>query len=212
MQHIDRKRSFWSTLITVTVIGLLIGILFLVLRAELLLRVVSVILGIITVLSAIPDLISGILSISTRHGAISFVVALITGVLGFVLIFSHQTVVFVLLGVFLILLPILKLVFAKERALELRRVLPQILLGVILVFIGPARVLNLLFDVVGILVILLTLLYVVGMVLSRRRAAQRTGGRVFVDSDSDGRIDAVYIDTTGDGRTDTSVEYRDGDR
>lgn len=210
MKHIDRKRDFWATLVTVASIGLLVGVLFLVLRAELLLKIVSVVLGIVTLLSAVPDLVSGLIHISTRYGVISFVLALITGVIGVVLIFSHETLVFVLLGIFLILLPVLKLIFADDRRRMLRRALPQILLGVVLLLVGPATVLNLLFDVLGIAVILLTAIYVVGMFISRRRSLDRTGGRVFVDSDSDGKIDAVYIDTTGDGRVDTTVEYRDG--
>ena len=88
MKHIDRKRDFWATLVTVASIGLLVGVLFLVLRAELLLKIVSVVLGIVTLLSAVPDLVSGLIHISTRYGVISFVLALITGVIGVVLIFS----------------------------------------------------------------------------------------------------------------------------
>lgn len=209
MNSIPNKKSFWGMLITVVLLGTVLGILLLSLRADLLLKIMSVILGVITLLSAIPDLVSGLLSISTRHGAISFGIALITAVLGFVLIFSHETVMLILLGVFLLLLPLLQILFAKDKMRELRRALPQMLIGLVLILVGPAGILNILFDIAGICVLILTAIYALGMLLSLRRSHHKTGGRIFVDSDSDGSIDTVYIDTTGDGKADASVAYRE---
>jgi MFS family permease len=208
MKHIAQQKSFWGTLLSVSLIGVLIGVLFWVLNADALLRIVSVILGVITVISSIPDLIAGIAALPSRHGTVSFLIALVTAVLGFVLIFSHRTLILILLGVFLVVLPVLQLLLSKDRKRILRRTLPQILLGILLIVVGPAAILNVLFDIAGIVVLVLTAVYIVGMLLSLRRSQKKTGGRVFVDADSDGTIDAVYIDTTGDGRADTSVPYQ----
>ena len=191
-----------------SLIGILVGVLLLVLEAGVLIKTVSILFGVVILISSIPDIVVGIAATRKGQGAFSLVVALLTAVLGGVLIFCHERLVYILMGVVLIVLPTLQLILSKERKQLLGRLLPQILLGVVLLMMGPATVLNVLFDVAGIVVLVMTLVYIISMLLYLRRSVHKTGNRIFVDENSDGHVDAVLVDTTGDGRADFSVRFR----
>ena len=148
----------------------------------------------------------------TRSGRIALVFSVISLIVGLLLIFWHNTVLTVLLGIYMIVYPLIGILAASDKMAQLRTELPKMILGVVLLLVGPQKSLTLLFDVVGWIIISLTLVYTVLMLLGSRKGKKhlnRTGGRIFVDTTGDGKIDTVYVDTTGDGRVDTATQYRE---
>jgi len=112
-------------------------------------------------------------------------------VLGFLMIFQHESYLMFFLGGYLILFPAIEILLAKDKLTRLKAELPKLILGVVMLVVGPAGTLEVLFDVAGWVIIVLTAFYTLLSLLSLRKPKNQTGSRVFVDVDGDGTIDAV---------------------
>lgn len=202
-----------TTVLVVALIGLLAGLFFLLVRPEGMLGVVFTVLGVLTVLFNIPALLIGLARIKTTSGKVEVLTSLLSIVIGCLMIVWHASLLMILLGVYMIVSPLLQILFARDRKAALLSELPKMIIGVVLLIIGPANALGAIFDLVGWLILILTALYVavslVGLLRRGKRVPNTTGSRIFVDETGDGRVDTVYFDTTGDGKVDSSAEYRD---
>lgn len=212
----SNRSLLWQTLVF-ALFGVGVGVLLIALPADLLLRLAFVIVGALTVLTQIPGILSGLLHLSERGGGGKLLLfsSLISTALGLLMIFYPSALLSVLLGVYLIVLPLILVLTDGDKRTRLQKELPRMILGVVLVLIGPAAILDLLFDVAGWVILVLTLVYTAVTLLAARRRTERahvTGNRIFADTDGDGSIDTVYLDTTGDGRADTATHYRENEK
>ena len=202
--------GFWALMLT----GLLFGLLLIVLPVAFLIKVFFVVLGLMILISSVSGIASGLRYFERTAGKLSLILSLISAAFGTVLIFWHSSILTVAVGVYLIVLPIVQILISGNRRAALRSELPRLIMGTVLLLIGPARALEVMFDVAGWVTVVLTLL--IGAVVLwahwRRNATaeHRTGSRVFADTTGDGSIDTVYVDTDGDGKHDTAKRYRDG--
>lgn len=190
--------------------GLIIGLLLLLIPTDFLLKLIFVVMGVITVLSSIPGLIAGVAAFSTAGGKLSLIVSAISAVVGFLMIFNHNELLMVFLGIYMIVLPALNVLLAKEHFRQFKAELPKLIIGILLILLGPANTIDMLFRVAGWVVIAVTVVYSAILFFGMKRKPRVTvsGARVFIDKDGDGTVDAVFVDTTGDGKADTEVEYR----
>jgi len=190
--------------------GLIIGLLLLLIPTDFLLKLIFVVMGVITVLSSIPGLIAGVAAFSTAGGKLSLIVSAISAVVGFLMIFNHNELLMVFLGIYMIVLPALNVLLAKEHFKQFKAELPKLIIGILLILLGPANTIDMLFRVAGWVVIAVTVVYSAILFFGMKRKPRVTvsGARVFIDKDGDGTVDAVFVDTTGDGKADTEVEYR----
>lgn len=205
-----KKASLISVLI-IGALGVLLGALLLAVNPDFILKILFVVMGVITVLSALPGLLVGL---STgRTGRLSLIISLFSIVIGLLMIFWHSSLLMILVGVYLLVFPLVEILVAKDRSTRFQSELPKMIVGVILLLIGPAKALDVMLDVAGIGVIVLSVLYVLFSCLSdigkQTKKEATTGNRIFVDTTGDGRVDTVYVDTTGDGKPDTAKRYRD---
>lgn len=212
----SNRSLLWQTLVF-ALFGVGVGVLLIALPADLLLRLAFVIVGALTVLTQIPGVLSGLLHLSERGGGGKLLLfsSLISTALGLLMIVYPSALLSVLLGVYLIVLPLILVLTDGDKRTRLQKELPRMILGVVLVLIGPAAILDLLFDVAGWVILVLTLVYTAVTLLAARRRTERahvTGNRIFADTDGDGSIDTVYLDTTGDGRADTATNYRENEK
>ena len=87
------------------------------------------------------------------------------------------------------------------------------IVGLVLILVGPAKALDVMLDIAGWGVIVFSVVYVVlslfAGVRNQNKKEATTGNRIFVDTTGDGKVDTVYVDTTGDGKPDTAKRYRD---
>lgn len=204
----DSKKYAWSGILAMTLIGLLVGLLLLLLNASLLIKIVFVILGIITVLSNIPGITMGLMNLDCKEGKLELITSLISAVVGFLMIFWHSGILMIILGVYMVILPLVEILTSADKGGRLKAELPKLILGVVLILVGPAQTLEVLFDIAGICVIVMTLACSIALSVNVIRKQNTTGGRIFADTDGDGSIDTVYVDTTGDGKADTPTRYR----
>lgn len=212
MKTHQSAKGFWSFLLTVSLIGVLIGVLLIAIPTEFLIKLAFILLGIITLISAIPELASGLVNLSSREGKLSLVFSLISIAVGILMIFWHNSLLMVILGVYFLVFPLVEIIVAHDRKAALKRELPRMILGVVLLIVGPARTLAFLFDVAGWVVLALTAIYAIASAIvflrRQKKSEQVTGSRIFVDQNGDGSIDSVIVDTTGDGKPDTERTYR----
>ncbi len=204
-----KKVSLITTLL-VGGLGILLGILLLAVNPDFLLKIIFVVMGIVTVLSALPALLSGGRG---RGGRVGMIIAMITLIIGIMMIFWHSTFLMIILGLYMLVFPLVEILAAHDKLAELGRNLPQMIVGLVLILIGPNKALGVVLDIAGAAVILLSVVYIVVSLLGElRRQTKReatTGNRIFVDNTGDGKVDVVYVDTTGDGKPDTAKRYRE---
>lgn len=214
MKKYESQKLFGSGVLVFALFGLLAGLLLIALPVETLFQIVFVIVGVVTIVSNIPGVIMGLARLDERGGLVTLVLSVLSVILGFLMIFYHSSILMILVGVYLIVLPLIEVLIAKDRGAQLKAELPKLILGVVLVVVGPAKTADVLFDVAGWIIVVLTSVYLIAMLISylarQKKAETKTGNRTFVDTTGDGKIDTVYVDTNGDGTPDTKKRYRDG--
>ncbi len=203
------RRGFSRASLTIAGIGILIGLLLIVIPVGFLLDVVFFIMGIATIVVSLPALISLLPLRHTRVGSVSLVCTALLVIAGFLMLFWHSSVLLIIVGVVMIAQPILSIVSATGRQARLKAELPKLIIGVVLLLLGPANAIDVLFDVAGVGLIVLSIIYLIAMYVVLKKSQNVTGNRVFVDTDGNGTIDTVYVDTDGNGEVDTATDYRE---
>ena len=208
----NRTKNALAASLILAIPGVILGLLLLLIPTDFLLKLLFVVMGVITVISSIPGILAGIAAFSTAGGKLSLVVSAISAVVGFLMVFNHNEFLMIFLGVYMILLPVLNIILARDHFAQLKAELPKLIIGVLLVLLGPANTLDFLFRIAGWVVIAVSLVCAavvfIGALRTPQNGVRAEGARVFVDKDGDGTVDAVLVDTTGDGRADTEVGYR----
>ncbi len=178
---------------------------------EIILSLIFVIFGILTLLSGIPQLVSAIRNIGTHSAEAIFdlIMSILTVAVGVALIFFRNSIIMLVVGIYLIVFPIIRVVISKKKLGQLRAELPSVILGIVLVVLGPFAQ-DVVFKILGAIVVVLSVLYTVfGIiaVIKLRRIEKNTvvGTRLFVDVNGDGSVDSVFVDTDGDGRHDSTI-------
>ena len=205
----NRTKTALGASLAIAIPGLIVGLLLLLIPVDLLLKLIFVIMGIITLLSSIPGFVAGIAAFSTAGGNLSLIVSAISAVVGFLMIFNHNGILMIVLGVYMILLPLLNVLLAKDHLVQLKAELPKLIIGLLLIILGPANALDILLRIAGWVIIVMSLFYSAVVFVGFRKKQNTVGARVFVDVNGDGTVDTVYIDTTGDGKPDTATPYKE---
>lgn len=136
------KKHVLASIIISLVIGLLIGVVLLALAGNLdvsfIIRWGLIITGIIVIISDIPSLIYGIMNIKTPRGIFDVISAVLGIGLGCMMIFMQGTVITVIVSVYLVALPIVRVLFAEDKMDCLKEEWVRILIGILLLVFLPA--------------------------------------------------------------------------
>ncbi|MBQ7357328.1 MAG: OadG family protein [Clostridia bacterium] len=182
------KKSVLAEIIISLVFGLIFGglVLFLsTLGADTIIKWVLIVTGIIIVITNIAPLIRGIVNLAHKEkgGLFDVIVSAIAMVLGIVMIVYQNaivsTIITVLLAIYLIVLPIIRIVIAPSKKEQLSKEWIRILIGAILIVFLPAilgaadAIINLLLMIVGIVIIVLTVLSFVLSLIAYIKATKK---------------------------------------
>ena len=182
------KKSVLAEIIISLVFGLIFGglVLFLsTLGAGTIIKWVLIVTGIIIVITNIAPLIRGIVNLAHKEkgGLFDVIVSAIAMVLGIVMIVYQNaivsTIITVLLAVYLIVLPIIRIIIAPSKKEQLSKEWIRILIGAILIVFLPAilgaadAIINLLLMIVGIVIIVLTVLSFVLSLIAYIKATKK---------------------------------------
>ncbi len=207
MQH--SKNAFMQSACITAIIGIVLGLLLIFIDTNALLTLVFVVMGVITVVGSLPGVLRGIGEIASPQGKAMLLLSSISLILGLLMIFWNNGILMILLGVYMLLFPVVNILLATDKLVQLTAEAPKLIIGFVLILLGPAGTFGLLFDIAGGVLILLSVLHVIRAYLTLRRHQHTTGSRIFVDTDGNGTIDAVYVDTDGNGEADTATHYKE---
>ena len=211
-----KKLSIVPTLI-VGIIGIVFGIFF-ALFAGIVFDVILIVCGVLTLLSGIPQLIGAIIEFSQKKKIAVFdlVTSIITVAVGIMLIFYRNEIVMFIIGAYLILFPLIRTLIATNKLEQLMTELPSIILGIVLMIVAPRAFIDMLGMVAGGVIIVLSAIYILVGVLAYFKAKKLVqnaqGARIYVDTDGNGTVDAVYLDTTNDGIFDTEIKIKEDEK
>lgn len=203
------RRGFSRANLVIAGVGALIGLLLITIPVGFLLDVVFFIMGIATIVVSLPALLSLLPLRGTKVGNVSLICTALMVFAGFLMLFWHSSVLLVIVGVVMIAQPILSIASVADKTARLKAELPKLIIGVILVLLGPANAIDILFDIAGVGLIVLSILYLIWTYRLVKKAQDVTGNRVFVDEDGNGTIDAIYVDTDGNGEADTATDFKE---
>lgn len=148
------------------IIGIIAGALLLSINAQ---GVLSVMMLLIGLLIAFTNIIK-LMSIKYLAGSAKSIVAFtsVLGIaLGILLIIFRNTALTVLIGVYLVALPLIDVLRSKYKSEQLRAGIPSVIAGVALILIGPGRAISLVLSVAGVALIIASIIYMIVSVLSK---------------------------------------------
>ncbi|MBE6639319.1 MAG: hypothetical protein E7616_07710 [Ruminococcaceae bacterium] len=160
-----RNNNTLPFLLTCGILGVLLGVLLLIIDFSKILSLLFIIIGVFILIANLPAFIYSLTS-GQIGGIISSLFPILAGI---VMIFWHNSLLFYILGIYLIILPLLRILLARNKSAHFRIELPRIIIGILLLIIGPGTAVNALFDVAGYVVIALSILFtVIGIYKTRR--------------------------------------------
>lgn len=164
MANVGSKIARLVAVLVAALIGCAIGgvILWLVNEGltDTVIRWIFIILGIIVVITTIPTLISSIKHVTEKLGWLSLTLSIISMVLGVVMIFEQQYLP-IIVGAYLLVFPIIRIVLAKDHFAQTGREAPLLILGILVLLLGFGGMVNILFTVGGWVIIGLSAIYAV---------------------------------------------------
>ena len=219
------KKQLLTKIIVSSVSSVLLGLLLILLPTLLpvskLISICFIVFGVITIINYIPSLITGLRNITTPDGIGDLIGAIFGITIGAIMIFYQGILLTVLAAVFLIALPLLRVLFSRNHMAALRSEILRIILGIVLIAFLPALVgamdliVKIILTVIGSIIILAALINGYNGYRLWKNFVEDKPNRadaIFVDSTGDGVVDSIMIDTTGDGKADTEIKYRHSER
>ena len=144
------------------IVYILIGLAFLCIPSNVLIDIIFTVLGIIIIgLNLIPCIYYFMMGSKDNRYYPYAVMALVSVIIGFVFIFEHNAILAIILGVWLVVLPIVRIVLAKDKKQELIKAIPYFIAAVLLFFIPFNAILDIVLKVFGCFLMAIGVLYIV---------------------------------------------------
>ena len=152
-----RRNNALPFILTIGILGILLGALLIFVNFAKVLDVLFIIIGIIILICNLPAFIFSLTS-ANIPGILTSVLPIAAGIL---MIFWHQSLLFYILGIYLLILPLCRVLLSNNMKFTLRLELPRMIVGALLLLIGPGTAFNALFDVAGYVVIAFSVLFMI---------------------------------------------------
>ena len=138
----SQKKIILTKMIISLVFGVLFGAALLLVGSLVsissLIKWAIIIAGVVVTISNIPALISGIVNINEKQGIIELVFSALGVLMGLFMVFMHNSVITVIVAVYLIIIPVVEIILSKDRMNTLKGEWLRILIGALLVVFLPA--------------------------------------------------------------------------
>ena len=138
----------------------LLGVLLISLNVEGMMSVIMLLVGLATVAVNLMKL-AAIRRVRGIGKDVTIVTSVIGIVLGILLIVMRNSVLAILIGIYMIVLPMIDVIMSKYKTEQLKAGLPKMLFGIILVAIGPGKALEIISDVGGIALVIFGVAYII---------------------------------------------------
>lgn len=146
----------------IPIVYILIGVAFVAIPSDVLLDIIFTVLGVIIILlNLIPCIYYFMLGSKDNKYYTNAVLSLVSIIIGFVFIFNHNAVLAVILGIWLVLLPILRIILSTEKKKEIKKAIPYFVAAILLFFIPATTILDIVLKVFGVLLMVLGVFYII---------------------------------------------------
>lgn len=136
----------------------IIGLLLIIINPNTLIKIAFIIIGILIILNTINNLIIGY----KTKDKVKFISSCLDIVLALILIFFHNIVFLIIVSIYLLIYPIIRICKSSNHYLQFKVEVPRLLLGIVLLILSPQGVLNVLFIILGIFLIIIGILTILG--------------------------------------------------
>ncbi|HIT43719.1 TPA: hypothetical protein IAA91_02640 [Candidatus Avacholeplasma faecigallinarum] len=141
----DNQKSYFSSILCI-----LIGILLVVIPYETLKDIIFTILGIgIILINIIPCIIYWDQFLKNKSYLPQAIMTTISVVIGFIFIFYNHWIIGIILGLWLIFLPVLRIIKSNDRLSQFKKEIPLFILAIFLFFVPVEGILNIAIKVFG---------------------------------------------------------------
>ena len=145
----SNKKNLLASIIVSLIIGVVFGVLLILMSSyfeiSVLLKWALIITGIIVIFTNISPLVNGIMNIGSVSGIVDVIFAILGIVLGGMMIFNHGAVITVIVSVYLIAFPIIRIFLSGDWKNRIKSEWLRLLIGVLLLVFLPT-----IFDVANI--------------------------------------------------------------
>lgn len=140
------------------VISIVVGILFCAIPTDKLIKITFYVIGALVIVNG---------SISLYHSVkakdkLAILFDIVDIAFGICLIFFHQTFMLIIIAVYLIALPIVRIILNPMHLAQFYHELPRFLLALVLILLTPEGVLNVLFVIIGVVLIVIGIVTIIG--------------------------------------------------
>ena len=146
-----KNKAFIAKLIS-GIAGIALGALLILVDGSAILSIISKIIGVILLVANVPGVIKSVAELNSRLGRVELIGSLIGCVIGVVMLFIPSaaiSVATVIAGVWFIVLPIVDILSAQYKTEQLKSELPELLVGVALIVVGPSAMVGAVLKIVG---------------------------------------------------------------
>ena len=136
------KKKTLASMISSLIIGVILGALIVLLAGivdvSFIMKWTLIIMGIIIIISNVPSLVTGIMSIKTTSGIVNLIMSILGIALGAMMIFMQNSIITIIVAVYLIAFPIISIALSKDWKNAIKSEWLKILIGVLLLVFLPA--------------------------------------------------------------------------
>ncbi len=168
-----KKYYLIRILLTALVTGA-IGAAFLIAEpyADEIFDILLIAMGLLTVVMNLPAFVFSLFHVKRRGEWISLLISAVAIIFGVTVTLVQRDVLLLVLGIYCIVFPAVRMFLVAERLKQLKRELPNILFGLFMVFVSLAEIESLIFTVCGFAVIGMAVLYLLwGLITMKFRFA-----------------------------------------
>lgn len=128
-----------STGILTSIIGIILGILFMFFANDIL-KVFLIVFGVIIILMSLPALIFSISNgVKDKYNTINLLLSIVNIVFGVLLIFVSNNVLFILAGIWVLIEPVYNIVVSNDKKEVAKKHLSTIIIGLVLILLGITK-------------------------------------------------------------------------
>ncbi len=128
-----------------------VGLAFVVIKSDILLNIIFIVLGIlIIILNLVPCIYYFMIASEDNKYYTNAILALISVIIGFIFIFNRAVILSIILGVWLIILPIIRIILSKDKKSEIKKSIPYFIVAILLFFIPANNILDIVLKIFGV--------------------------------------------------------------
>lgn len=175
------KRYFLIRLILTTLFGVVFGLFFFLMApyATELFDVLVIAMGLLTAFLNLPGVVLALCRIRIRGEWINLVLSLGAVALGVALMLLQRSLLMVLLGIYSVVFPVVRILLVSDRRRRFRRELPTMIAGVTMIVIFLTETERLAVRIVAYACFAMTLIYLIsGLLIFRTQFGKRKKGEI----------------------------------